>query len=99
MLLLHLSHVNTQLTGTWQQTFPDPQNTTGGTLTGTASRRLTGNPSDVLITMLWAPAQAGDCGFTVEARLDNNDLNHFTGTYASTACPQAASGSLDVTRP
>jgi hypothetical protein len=99
MLLLHLAHVNMQLTGTWQQTFPDPQNTTGGTLTGTASRRLTGNPSDVLITMLWAPAQAGACGFTVEARLDNNDLNHFTGTYASTACPQAASGSLDVTRP
>jgi len=37
MLLIHFSHRDTQLTGTWQQTFADPCNTTGGTLTGTAS--------------------------------------------------------------
>ncbi len=98
MLLLHLSHVTTQLTGTWQQTFPDPRNNTGGTLSGTASRRLAGNPSDVLITMIWSPAQAEACTFTVEAMLDNNDLNHFTGTYAPGDCPQPVSGSLDVTR-
>jgi hypothetical protein len=98
-LLLHLSHVNTQLTGTWQQTFPDAQNNTGGTLSGTASHRLSGNPRDVLITMLWSPAQAGACTFTVEATLDNDDLDHFTGTYAPVDCPQPASGSFDVTRP
>ena len=98
MLVLSLSHVNTQLTGTWQQTFPDAQNNTAGTLTGTASPQLTGNPHDVLITMLWSPAQAGACTFTVEATLDNNDLDHFTGTYAPVNCLQPTSGSFDVTR-
>jgi hypothetical protein len=98
MLLLSLSHVNMQLTGSWQQTFPDTRNNTGGTLSGTASPRLSGSPSDVVITMIWSPAQAGACTFTVEAMLDNNDLDHFTGTYAPVDCPQPASGSLDVRR-
>ena len=96
--MLNLSHVNTQLMGTWQQTFPDGRNNTGGTLAGTASPRLTGNASDVLITMLWSPAQIGACTFTVEAMLDNNDLDHFTGTYGPVDCPAPASGSFDVTR-
>ena len=97
-LVLSLSQVNTQLTGTWQQTFPNAQNNTGGTLTGTASSRLTGDPRDLFITMLWSPAQAGACTFTVEATLDNNDLDHFTGTYAPMDCLQPTSGSFDVTR-
>jgi len=98
MLLLSLSHANTQLTGSWQQTFPDARHNTGGTLSGTASARLSGNPQDVLIIMIWSPTQAGACTFTVEATLDNNDLDHFTGTYAPVDCPQPTSGSLDVTR-
>ena len=98
MLVLTLSHVQTQLTGTWQQTFPDARNNTGGTLTGTASPRLSGNPSDVVITMLWFPTQAGACTFTVEAMVDNNDLDHFTGTYAPVDCLQPTSGSFDVRR-
>ena len=98
MLLLSLSHVNTQLTGTWQQTFPDARNNTGGTLSGTASHQLSGNPNDVLITMIWSPAQAGACTFTVEATLDNNDLDHFTGTYTPIDCLQPSSGNFDVRR-
>jgi hypothetical protein len=97
-LLLSLSQVQTQLTGTWQQTFPDARNDTGGTLSGTASPRLSGDPSDLVITMIWSPTQAGACTFTVEATLDNNDLDHFTGTYAPVDCAQPTSGSLDVTR-
>jgi hypothetical protein len=99
MLLLSLSQVNTQLTGSWQQTFPDAQHNTGGTLSGTASTRISGDPRDVLITMIWSPTQAGACTFTVTATLDNNDLDHFTGTYAPADCLQPTSGSLDVTRP
>jgi hypothetical protein len=97
-LLLSLSHVKTQLTGTWQQTFPEAQHNTGGTLAGTASPQITGNPRDLVITMLWFPAQAEACTFTAEATRDNNDLDHFTGTYAAVDCPEPASGSLDVTR-
>jgi hypothetical protein len=98
MLLLSLSHVHTQLTGSWQQTFPDAQHSSGGTLSGTASPQLSGDPRDVLITMIWSPTQAGACTFAVEATLDNNDLDHFTGTYVPTDCPQPTSGSLDVIR-
>ena len=98
MLLLSLSHVNTQLTGTWQQTFPDARHNTGGTLSGAASNQLSGNPSEVLITMIWSAAQAEACSFTVEATLDNNDLDHFTGTYAPFNCAQPEGGSLDVMR-
>ena len=97
-LLLTLSHVNTQLTGTWQITFPEAQINNGGTLSGTASNRLTGRPSDLLITMVWSPAQATACSFTVEAMLDNNDEDHFTGTYTPLNCTRPESGSLDVTR-
>jgi hypothetical protein len=99
MLLLSLSQVNTQLTGSWQQTFPDAQHNAGGTLTGTASARVSGDPRDVLITMIWSPTQTGACTFTVEAMLDNNDLDHFTGTYTPVDCLQPTSGSFDVTRP
>jgi hypothetical protein len=98
-LELRLSHTSTQLTGTWQHSFPDSRNNTGGTLTGTASPRLTGAPSDVVITMIWSPAQAGACTLTVEATLDNNDLDHFTGAYVPGDCPEPTSGSFDVMRP
>ena len=98
MLLLSLSQVNTQLTGSWQQTFPDAQNNTGGTLTGTASTRVSGDPRDVLITMIWSPTQAEACTFTVQATLDNNDLDHFTGTYAPVDCLHPTSGNFDVNR-
>ena len=97
-LLLNLSHVNTQLTGTWQSTFPDARNNTGGTLSGTASTRLSGRPSDLVITMVWSPSQADACSFTVDATLDNNDEDHFTGTYAPFNCARPESGSLDVAR-
>jgi hypothetical protein len=97
-LQLNLSHVNTQLTGTWQSAFPDAQHNKSGTLSGTANDRLSGNPRDVLITMVWSPAQAGTCTFTVEAMRDNNDDDHFTGTYTSMNCAQPESGTLDVNR-
>jgi hypothetical protein len=97
-LILSLSHVNTQLTGTWQSTFPDTRFNQGGTLSGAASDRLSGSPRDVLITMVWSPSQADACSFTVEATRDNNDDDHFTGTYTSVNCARPESGTLDVTR-
>jgi hypothetical protein len=91
-LVLNISQVNRQLTGTWQSTFPDGRNNNGGTLSGT------GPAQDLMITMVWSSAQPGACSFTVTAMLDNNDEDHFTGTYVPLNCAQPESGSLDVTR-
>lgn len=91
-LVLTISQTNRQLTGTWQRTFPDAQHNTGGTLSGT------GPAQDLLITMVWSTTQPGACSFTVTAMLDNNDEDHFTGTYTPFNCAQPASGSLDVER-
>jgi hypothetical protein len=92
-LVLNISQAQRQLTGTWQSTFPDGQYTNGGTLSGI------GPAQDLLITMVWTTAQPGACSFTVTAMLDNNDEDHFTGTYSPFNCTQPESGSLDVTRP
>jgi len=91
-LVLNISQTAKQLTGTWQSTFPDAQFNNGGTLSGT------GPSQDLMITMVWSPAQPGACSFTVTAMLDNNDEDHFTGTYVPLSCGQPESGSLDVTR-
>ncbi len=91
-LVLNLSQANRQVTGTWQSTFPDTRNTNGGTLSGT------GPAQDLLITMIWSTAQPGACSFTITAMLDNNDEDHFTGTYVPFDCAPPESGSLDVRR-
>ena len=92
VLVLNISQVNRQLTGTWQSTFSDARNNNGGTLSGT------GPGQDLMITMVWSTVQPGACSFTVSAMLDNNDEDHFTGTYTPLNCAQPASGSLDVHR-
>ena len=91
-LVLNLSQTNQQVTGTWQSTFPDASNNNGGTLSGT------GPGQDLMITMVWSTVQPGACSFTVTAMLDNNNEDHFTGTYVPFNCAQLDSGSLDVTR-
>jgi hypothetical protein len=91
-LMLRLSQVEMQLTGTWQMTFPDAQHNNGGTLTGT------GIASDLAITMVWSTTQANACSFTVTAMLDNNNEDRVTGTYAPFNCAQPESGSFDVMR-
>src|SRR5262245_33698009 len=91
-VVLNISQANQQLSGTWQSTFPDPRNNNGGTLSGT------GPAKDLLITMVWSATQPGACSFTVTAMLDNNDEDHFTGTYTPFNCTQPESGSLDVMR-
>ena len=91
-LVLNISQTNRQLMGTWQSTFPDARHNNGGPLSGT------GPAQDLLITMVWSAAQPGACSFTVTAMLDNNDEDHFTGTYTPFNCAQPESGSFDVTR-
>ena len=91
-LRLEISQTNRQLTGTWQRTFADAQHNSGGALSGT------GPAQDLLITMVWSTTQSGACSFTVSAMLDNNDEDHFTGTYTPLNCAQPTSGSLDVHR-
>jgi len=91
-LVLNLSQTNQQVTGTWQSTFSEARNNNGGTLSGT------GPAQDLLITMVWSTVQPGACSFTVTAMLDNNDEDHFTGTYVPFNCAQPGSGSFDVTR-
>ena len=89
-LLLTISQTDTQLTGTWQSTFPNPTNNNGGTLSGTV-----GDPA---IALVLATSRSQACSLTVAATLDEDNDNHFTGTYASFNCALAQSGSLDVRR-
>lgn len=91
-LVLTISQVNKQLSGTWQSTFPDARNNNGGMLSGT------GVGQDLLITMVWTTTQPGACSFSVTAMLDGNDEDHVTGTYTPLNCTQPESGSLDVMR-
>ena len=89
-LLLTISQTDTQLTGTWQSTFPNPTNNNGGTLSGTV-----GDPA---IALVLATSRSQACSLTVAATRDEDNDNHFTGTYASFNCALAESGSLDVRR-
>ena len=89
-LLLTISQTDTQLTGTWQSTFTAPTNNNGGTLSGTV-----GDPA---IALVLATSRPQACSLTVAATRDEDNDNHFTGTYASFNCALAQSGSLDVRR-
>jgi hypothetical protein len=86
--LFTFSQTGTNVNGTWQFTFQNPVNNSGGNLSGTA-----GDPA-IALTLFAAQSQA--CSFTVVANFDDND--HFTGTYTAFNCALLPSGSLDVTR-
>lgn len=89
-ILLTISQRDAQLSGTWQFTFADPTNNNGGTLSGTG-----GNPA---IALVLSTSQPQSCSFTVAANRDEDNEEHFTGTYATFNCARTQSGSLDVTR-
>jgi hypothetical protein len=89
-ILFTFTQTDSRLTGTWQITFADPRNNNGGTLSGTV-----GDPS---IAMVLSPSQPQACSFTVAAERDDDDEDHFTGTYAAFNCASPQSGSLDVNR-
>jgi hypothetical protein len=89
-ILFTFTQTDSRLSGTWQITFADPGNNNGGTLSGTVS--------DPSITMVLSPSQPQACSFTVAAERDDDDENHFTGTYAAFNCASPQSGSLDVNR-
>lgn len=88
-LLLSISQSNIQLSGTWQTTYPDPNNNNGGTLSGTVD--------EPAIALVLTTTKSRACSFTVAANLE--DDHHFTGTYASFNCATTEAGTLDVTRP
>ncbi len=88
--LFTFSQTGTNVNGTWQFTFSNPTNNNGGTLSGTA-----GNPA-IALTLFAAQSQA--CSFTVVANFDDDDNDHFTGTYTTFNCTLLQSGSLDVHR-
>jgi hypothetical protein len=87
---LSITQTDAQLSGTWQSTFPDPGNNNGGALSGTV-----GDPS---VALVLSTSQTQACSYTVAATLDEDDDNHFTGTYASFNCANTQTGNLDVTR-
>jgi hypothetical protein len=89
-ILLTISQSGAQLNGTWQFTFANPIDNNGGTLSGTG-----GNPA---IALVLSTSQLQACSFTVAANLDEDNDDHFTGTYAAFNCTRAQSGGLDVTR-
>ncbi len=85
-----ISQTGTQLTGTWQSTFTDSTNNNGGSLSGTVG--------DTSIALLLAASRSQACSLTVAAIRDEDNDDHFSGTYASFNCALAQSGSLDVRR-
>ena len=87
-ILLTIGQHDTQLTGTWQSTFPDPSNNNGGDLSGTVNE-----PS---LALVLSAANSKDCSFTVSAHID--DDHHFSGTYTPFNCSRPQGGNLDVTR-
>jgi hypothetical protein len=88
--LFTFSQTGTNVNGTWQFTFQNPANNSGGNLSGTA-----GDP-EIALTLFAAPSQT--CSFTVAANFDEDDNDHFTGTYTAFNCTILPSGSLDVHR-
>ena len=88
--LFTFSQTGTNVNGTWQFTFPNPTNNSGGSLSGTAG------DSSIALTLVASQSQA--CSFTVVANFDDDDDNHFTGTYTAFNCARMQSGGLDVTR-
>ena len=88
--LFTFSQTGTNVDGTWQFTFPNPVNNSGGILSGTA-----GDPS---IALTLSASQAQSCSFTVVANFDDDDDDHFTGTYTAFNCARTQNGSLDITR-
>jgi hypothetical protein len=88
---LTISQNGTQLTGTWQSTFSDTTNNNGGSLSGTVG-------GDTSIALVLTASRPQACSYTVAATRDEDNDNHFTGTYASFNCALAQSGSLDVRR-
>ena len=87
-ILLTIGQHDTQLTGTWQSTFPDPSNNSSGDLSGTVNE-----PS---LALVLSAANSKDCSFTVSAHID--DDHHFSGTYTPFNCSRPQGGNLDVTR-
>jgi hypothetical protein len=88
--LFTFSQTGTNVNGTWQFTFQNPVNNSGGTLSGTA-----GDP-EIALTLFAAQSQT--CSFTVAANFDDDDDDHFTGTYSAFNCTILSNGSLDITR-
>ena len=89
-LNLTITQTAAQLSGTWQSTFADPTNNSGGNLSGTVA--------DSSTALVLAAAQSQACSFTVAVKRDNADESHFTGTYVAFGCTRAGSGNLDVRR-
>jgi hypothetical protein len=89
-LLLTMSQTGNQVTGTWQSTFSDATNNNGGALSGTV------NDASIALTLTAAQPQA--CSFTVAAIRDEDNDNHFTGTYAASNCTRVENGTLNVNR-
>jgi hypothetical protein len=87
--LFTFTQTGANVSGTWQFTFQNPTNNSGGNLSGTA-----GDP-EIALTLFAAQSQA--CSFTVAANFDDDD-DHFTGTYTAFNCALPQSGSLDVHR-
>jgi len=87
-VLFTFSQTGTTVSGTWQFTFQNPVNNSGGNLSGTA------DDPQIALTLFAAQPQA--CSFTVAAEFDDDD--HFTGTYTGFNCTLLPSGSLDVHR-
>ena len=85
--LFTFSQTGTSVNGTWQFTFPNAANNNGGTLSGTAT-----DPS-IALTL-----QSQACSITVGANFDDDDDNHFTGTYTARNCSPLQDGTLDVHR-
>ena len=85
--LFTFSQTGTSVSGTWQFTFPNAANNIAGTLSGTAT-----DPS-IALTL-----QSQACSITVGANFDEDDDNHFTGTYTARNCLPLHDGTLDVHR-
>jgi hypothetical protein len=82
-----ISQNDAALTGTWASTFADISNNNGGTLGGTIS----GSSVSVVLT----PSDPVTCSFSVTATVSGSSM---AGTYATTNCNVAVTGSVSLTK-
>jgi hypothetical protein len=83
-----ISQSGSSLSGTFQTTFPDPQQNNSGTISGTVNGSV--------VTLTLTPSVPVFCAFN--ATLTQEDDDRITGTYVAVNCSVPDSGTISITR-